>query len=215
LTLQMGSDEGYATFPDEVSHEATQRQLPGLPPRTTSSQGARRGESSHGDRDRVIYKEGGSLRSSLGPEDLPGLRAWVMTGMNGTSPNDWFVDLAQYRSSSPPSSDLEGLRASRSEQRRVVSPLFAALLERVDSLLTGAIDVDDEEDFADKWRAVYAQAVSANASRPAAGEISVCGNCYAICAKLKSLVDVDFYASGKRVAHVSDDEEVFAFTRID
>lgn len=208
LHLQTGSNEDYKNSPDAVSHEASLHQLPGLPPRTTSSQGGRRGDSSHGDREKLIYREGGTLRSSLGPEDLPGLRAWVMTGMNGTSPTDWFVDLQQYRSSSTPSSDLQGLRMSRSEQRRVVSPLFAALLERIDSMLTGAIDVDDEEDFMDKWRAVYAQAVAANSSRPSAGEISVCGNCYAICAKLKSLVDVDFYASGKKVSHLSDEEEV-------
>ena len=210
VDLQLGNEtinDDEANPPDEISREASQCALPGLPPRTTSSQGGRSG-SDHA-LDKVIFKEGGALFCSLGPEDLPGLRAWVMTGMDGTTSKDWCVDLQQYRGSNTPSPDLEGLRRSRSAQRRTVSPLFATLLERVDGLLSGSIDVEDEEDFMDRWNVMYTQAVAANASRHAPAEVTVCGNCYAISAKLKSLVDVGFRARGnKPVTVVSDEDEV-------
>lgn len=215
LGLEVGPgpiEDEYINSPDEVSHEASQRSLPGLPPRTTSSQ-RRRGDSAGGERrDRIIFKEGGTIQSTLGPEDLPGLKAWIMTGMDGTTSDDWYVDLRQYRSNAAPSSELTDLRQSRAQQRRVISPLFASLLERVDGIISGAISVDDEEDFMDKWRALYAQAVASNAVRHSVGgDISACGNCFAICAKLKSLIQVDFCATGAKVHSASDDEEVSAW----
>jgi hypothetical protein len=153
----------------------------------------------------LLRREGGVFLSSFGPEDLPGLRAWVLTTLSDNpAREDWTIDLEMYRDITGPSKSLQGVRQSRSQLRRSVPALLVSLVDSSDALLVGTATVTDEEDFRQRWKQAYRESLASEASRRAPiGDVSVCGNCHAICAKIQSLISVEFRSVSPKVSFIT------------
>ena len=122
--------------------------------------------------DALLQLEGAVYRCSAAADELPGLRAWVMTS-TGVQPNKgeqsvWSIDLNHYHNfpssssssvaisgtiSSPASSHVkQELKHKRSLERQVVSSDLVDLLTQAESLLRGQLPITNEEDFQQAWR---------------------------------------------------------------
>ena len=131
----------------------------------------------------------------LGPDDLPGLRAWALVSM-GSGNLQWSIDLQEYTSGVlSPNPTVEAVRAQRSQQRHREKGLPLLVLRLGEKLLLGNDEdnaVNSAESFQMAWQAVHLQA-----QRSLQGfddvEATVCGNTHAVCRKLESLCKIDFH----------------------
>lgn len=191
---------------------ASSELLPELPPRTTSSQG----RVKHPDHavalspgGRLLRREGGVYKCTMGPDDLPGLRAWILTGINEGSgeENTWAIDLQEYAGRVGANKDLDALRESRSSLRRTTASVMVSFVDKAERLLTAEERVENEEDLKMKWKNAYQDALVSDSFKVGSGELKICGNCEAIVAKLQSLISADFKASVHVSSSVGDHPE--------
>lgn len=160
--------------------------LPELPPSSRRSQSR---ESRPSSSDSIFYRSNNIYRCQLGPDDLPGLRAWVLDSINSRSGNNWTINLQDYTTPQKPSRDLEQLRHERGQQKKTISAAMLAFLLQSEPLLLGHIPVNTVSEFKHRWRTYYHEAThTASLSQ----EVYVCGNCHAIAAKLQSLAKNNF-----------------------
>ena len=174
----------------------TSELLPDLPPRTTSSQGRVKNPDIVLSPGKLLRKEGGVYKCSLGPDDLPGLRVWVLTGINSGSSeeNKWAIDLNEYTKRSGINKDFESLRDNRATLRRSTSSLMVSFVVKAEALITGEEPLANEDDLKKKWKTAYEDALVSDSFKLSSGDVKICGNCEAIVAKLQSLISVDFKA---------------------
>ena len=192
----------------------TSELLPDLPPRTTSSQGRIKNPDVILSPGKLLRKEGGVYKCTLGPDDLPGLRAWVLTGINQGSgeENMWAIDLNEYSKRSPIDKELDSVRESRASMRRSASSLMVSFVVKAESLIIGEEPIVNESDLRKKWKTMYEDALVSDSFKLTSGDVKICGNCEAIIAKLQSLISVDFKAGPlpvqKSVHDAQDDREM-------
>lgn len=158
-----------------------------------------RRKSLRGDDESLISKEGTVYRCSLGPDDLPGLRAWSLSALPGRTGEDlrWSVDLEEYRA--PPGSPnpaVEAVRLQRASTRHKAPYSIVALAQAAQKILMGKADIQSEEEFEQAWQKMHRGVLlSAEASKRGASEVVVCGNMNALCKKLESLSKFSFRSS--------------------
>ena len=124
--------------------------------------------------DSLLHLGGAVYRCSAAADELPGLRAWVMTSTgvqtNKGEKSVWSIDLNHYHNypssssssssvvaqgglSSPASSHMkQELKHKRSLERQVVSSDLVDLLTQAESLLRGQLPITNEGDFQQAWR---------------------------------------------------------------
>jgi len=141
----------------------------------------------------------------MGPDDLPGLRAWSLVSFGGDN-LQWSVDMDEYNLDAvkSPNPTVEAVRRQRSEQRHKEPALTLMVLRLGNGILLGNDStLVDESAFKRAWQNVHEMAQKAVAA--AAGgdsstlhafgpgsEVAVCGNTHAICRKLDSLCKINF-----------------------
>jgi hypothetical protein len=148
-------------------------------------------------------------RCKVGPEGLPGLRAWVLTSLakqQTPSHNDWRIDFHEI-SSSPSSSSTNEIYQNRSKITRPISSKMILLIEHFQPLLCGSTEEtlllsNPPEAFTGQWKLFYHefQKKVKEKKLKTTGEVTVDGNVHAICQKLQSLIEINFeakIASGK------------------
>lgn len=148
----------------------------------------------------LIVREGRTILCTLGPDDLPGLRAWSVASVTASGDCVWAVDLAAYsQGMSDPGTAV--LRADRAKTRFSVPQtapfLRLLLLKGTEELLFGRVPVDGPADFAQRWRQLLQTALDAPLSARQSTDATVCGNCYAVLRKLESLIAVSFDVRGR------------------
>ena len=157
-------------------------------PRQPSSRAHSREAHTPRDQEKLVFKEGNIYKCILGPEDLPGLKAWTLQSIKDRS--KWSINMNEYT----PASNFQvisSLAKERLGMKRTVPYLYLHLVSLSDTLLKGMDRVINAEDFRSKWKRNYEFALSSDLSKYPQ-EVTVCGNCDAIIAKLKQLVQVDF-----------------------
>ena len=75
--------------------------------------------------------------SSLGPDELPGLRAWTLATLSENDQMGWAIDLNEYSSLPSPNSSLIDLRKRRAETRMVIPYRYVAFTRFSEELLLG------------------------------------------------------------------------------
>jgi hypothetical protein len=189
------NDSDDNSLSNKIDDNEDNNALPDIPPRTTSSQARKSNTAAN----KVIYKEGNVLKCDVGPEDLPGLKAWVLQrvetsskfGIGEIDQNKWSVDLTMYNNRiSNVSNDT--VRRHRASMVCNVSGDIAAILLNCQDLLCGNIPIDNAEDFQKKWREIYRRALNSDTNRRSSNMVQVCGNCDAICAKILNLISTNF-----------------------
>ena len=144
----------------------------------------------------LISKEGGVYRASLGPDELPGLRAWSLASLSDNDRMGWAVDLEEYSSLPSPTANLGELRKRRATTRMVATYRFVAFSRHAEKLLLGQEVVDSDADFVALWKQAL---LKTSASDPAGGrlqsEVTVDGNLFGICRKLEALTESNFKAT--------------------
>jgi hypothetical protein len=151
----------------------------------------------------ILIREGNNYRSVKAPEELPGLRAWVLASVVGDHEQDmkWTIDLTEYdvpsRDRMSPNAVTEDTRRLRAQSRHTTSWLLVNMIKIAERLLLGQINVGNKpDDFVASWLQVYQQAQQAASESTRQGvEVNVCGNTFAICRKLQSLIAIGFKAS--------------------
>lgn len=155
--------------------------------------------------ERLLWREGGIYRCKVGPEGLPGLRAWVLTSLakqQTPSHNDWRIDFNEIAN---PSSTIatNDVYENRSKITRPISSKMILLIEHFQPLLCGSTEETRlPSEFTGQWKLFYNtfQKKLREKKLKTAGEVTVDGNVHAICQKLQSLIDINFeakVASGK------------------
>lgn len=199
-------------------------------PRAQSTEGSRGGQrtlsaaNSSSSLSKLLSRiEGGAVHScAKGPEDLPGLRSWIVDSMDqdgnvsGGKPKlKWFVDLSLYNGSGSPNPNSATIYDQRASVRKSVPHSLLSLLRLSEPLLLGAEHIDSAADFVGRWKHVFeawlaSQNVVNKITRTESGticalndeqmdailkqanEVTVDGNCHAVCQKLESLVESGF-----------------------
>lgn len=148
----------------------------------------------------LITMVDGVYHSSLGPDELPGLRAWALaTVQNGEdSSTSWSLDLNSYFEPIVNDSGILRLRQQRASSRRPILFGLVRLAMDCETLLLGGVYIKDEEHFSQLWRDALqyfdAQVASLGdeESQKFFEQVTVCGNCYAVCRKLENLLKTNF-----------------------
>lgn len=145
----------------------------------------------------LISREGNTYHCSLGPDDLPGLRAWCMASLTLGSNDEvtWSIDLSTYTQElrSPNNPIIEDLRKQRSKERHTVSRHVLHTVRTAEALLLGQVNIANEYQFQMLWKEAYQQqSQDSNLSNSSEASASVCGNLHAICRKIESLIDSSF-----------------------
>jgi hypothetical protein len=194
-------------------------------PRADSAEGGRGGVPKGGEQSKLLGRiEGGAAHScARGPEDLPGLRAWILDSMyqdkakpgsaggKTTTTLKWFVDVSAYNGSPSPNPNSAAIYEQRSAMRKTVPQALLSLLRLAEPMLLGAEHIETDSAFVQKWTSIFHAWVSSqNAVNKAAGgdsggleeqlggilrqasQVTVDGNCHAVCQKLESLVESRF-----------------------
>ena len=180
--------------------------------------------------------EGGAVHScAKGPEDLPGLRAWIVDSMDqdsnggsGKTKLKWFVDLSLYNGSGSPNPNSAAIYEQRASIRKSVPHSLLSLLRLSEPLLLGAEHIDTSVAFVGRWKHVFeawlaSQNVVNRITRTESGticalneeqmdailkqanEVTVDGNCHAVCQKLESLVESGFNDSPQSLLNITTD----------
>lgn len=166
--------------------------------------------------------EGGAVHCcARGPEDLPGLRAWIAVAMHqdqGRSGDKtklrWFVDVTAYNGGTSPNPHKVSIFEQRAVMRKSVPHSMLSLLKLAEPILLGSEHIDTEIDFISRWKFIFgAWVASQRVVSQVSGEtdalsegdierilqhsnhVTVDGNCHAICQKLESLVEAEFSVS--------------------
>ncbi len=143
----------------------------------------------------LLYKvDDGAYCCALGPDDLPGLRAWALVSLSDGDNLQWSIDMKEcdQTNSSDVNPAMESVKKQRTEQRHRISATLVALMSGSEELLLGfhnSVNNKNETDFKAAW-----QSALAGAKRKAdlSEEVVVCGNTHAVCRKLESLCNIDF-----------------------
>lgn len=194
---------------------------PTISPRVSSSEGrAASGAVTVGPSKLLGKLEGGAVHScSLAPEDLPGLRAWIVDSMHGDPNQDaagttlkWLVDLSAYNSPPSPNPNSAAIYEQRAVVRKSVSHSLLSLVKLAEPILLGDEPIETESDFIARWKFIFrAWVASQNIITQASGgvdpfpsaedviqmlrqssQVTGDGNCHAVCQKLESLVGAGF-----------------------
>ena len=143
----------------------------------------------------MLYKvDDGAYCCALGPDDLPGLRAWALVSLSDGDNLQWSIDMKECDqvNSSDANPAMESVKKQRTEQRHRVSASLVALMSGSEELLLGfhnSVNNHNESAFKEAWQNTLA---SVKQRIDASEEVVVCGNTHAICRKLESLRDIDF-----------------------
>jgi len=141
----------------------------------------------------ILSKEGNVYVSVLGPDELPGLNAWLLQSMSAGEELNWTVDLREYNvRTKSPNPAMEQVRKKRGASRHNVSYSLVALIRHADKLLLGGAKVESKENFELMWQNTYDQVIKSADAMKLSHEVVVCGNTNAICRKLDSLVKIGF-----------------------
>eukprot|EP01041_Mallomonas_annulata_P003274 gene3274-6482_t len=160
--------------------------------------GSREASESIG-RGELIFREGKTILSALGPEELPGLRAWTPVSFTPGGKCVWGVDMDEYALHPQPDEDAAGLRRERAETRHLIPQaslsLRLLLLRGTEELLLGRVSFPDEGAFTERWRQLHTTVLNTplDAARSSA-DVAVCGNCLAVVWKLDNLAAAGFRA---------------------
>ena len=154
----------------------------------------------------------GAYCCAVGPDDLPGLRAWSLVslasdGGGGQGGLSWAVEMDEYKPGNflSPNPAVEAMRRQRAEARFKVPLLQVMVLRLADRILLGKETLPSEEAFEAAWRAVHERALSA--AQGGDVETIVCGNTHAICRKLELLCQIGFVGSERPVELAGADED--------
>lgn len=142
----------------------------------------------------LVRKEGDVYSCAMGPDDLPGLRAWTLVSLSDGDNLQWSIDMTECDAAANQQANpaMEPVKRQRAEQRHKTSPFLVALMAIGEELLLGfhnSVNNKEESAFKSAWKHVYKQAVEQCAGLD---EVMVCGNTHAVCRKLESLCNIDF-----------------------
>jgi hypothetical protein len=162
----------------------------------------------------LLWREGGVYHCQVGPEGLPGLRAWVLTSLSKQqtpSHNNWMIDLNELllpSSSSTSSSSLEIYHNRAKITRTLSNNRMLLLIEHFQPLLYGQFNpplhqIDNSSNlmnFIQQWK-LFLNEFQKKIKKEkkfhiTTSEVTVDGNVHAICQKLQSLLDINFEAKG-------------------
>lgn len=144
----------------------------------------------------LLTKEGAVFKCSRGPDDLPGLRAWILSALSPGGSSSWSVGMQEYIAPpASPNAAVEQIRTSRAGSRQVTKHHLVNLMSKASALLLGETPCITADDFESAWQSV-ASTISVPSSDSEDAEVIVCGNTFAICRKLESLLESGFRKSG-------------------
>ena len=168
--------------------------------------------------------EGGAVNICLKePEELPGLRAWILDAVPsgfGSTNLDWHIDLDAYNQLPSPNPNIESVRKQRSSMRKNASSWLLALIRLSEPILLGQDVIETEKEFIDKWKSIFDSWIASlvitdsslneksvepysqnqiNNLLKNGNQVTVDGNCHAVCQKLNSLVEAEFKAHTKQL----------------
>jgi len=143
---------------------------------------------------KILSKEGNVYISAFGPDELPGLNAWMLQSMSQGDELNWTVDLREYNNNNPksPNSTIDQVRQKRGLSRHTIPYSLIALIHHADRLLLGDANVESKEQYEVMWQQTYDQVNKSVDAMKLLHEVTVCGNTNAICRKLDSLVKIGF-----------------------
>jgi hypothetical protein len=158
----------------------------------------------------LLWREGGVYHCQVGPEGLPGLRAWVLTSLSKQqtpSQNNWMIDLNELLL--PSSSSSSEIYHNRAKITRTLSNnRMLLLIEHFQPLLYGQFNpplhqIDNSSNlmnFIQQWK-LFLNEFQKKIKKEkkfhiTTSEVTVDGNVHAICQKLQSLLDINFEAKG-------------------
>ena len=126
--------------------------------RPSSNQNISRASSANiGD---ILSKEGNVYVSVLGPDELPGLNAWLLQSMSAGEELNWTVDLKEYNvRTKSPNPAMDQVRKKRGASRHNVPYSLVALIRHADKLLLGRAKVESKENFESMWQNIYDQVI--------------------------------------------------------
>jgi hypothetical protein len=190
------SPDPSSSLPDLPNSSQSNRKSQPTSPHLPSSQPTLTSE-------RLLWREAGIYRCKVGPEGLPGLRAWVLNSLSKQqtpSHNDWIIDLNEISLPSF-SSNITEIYQNRASTTRAISSKMILLIEHFQPLLRGEINhlhVTTVTDFTGQWKLFFNefQKKLKEKKLKTTGEVTVDGNVHAICQKLQSLLDINFEAKG-------------------
>lgn len=176
-------------LPSISNNESISNNIDNIQNRPMSSQ-SRASSANMGD---ILSKEGNVYVSALGPDELPGLNAWLLQSMSAGEELNWSVDLREYKvRTRSPNPTLDQVRKKRGASRHNIAYNLVALIRHADKLLLGEVTVEKAEDFESIWQSLYDQVVKSVDAMKLSHEVLVCGNTNAIARKLDSLVQIGF-----------------------
>ena len=143
----------------------------------------------------LLYKvDDGAYCCALGPDDLPGLRAWALVSLSDGDNLQWSIDMKECDQANPNDANpaMESVKKQRTEQRHRISATLVALMSGSEELLLGfhnSVNNKDETNFKAAWQNAL---VGARMKADSSEEVVVCGNTHAVCRKLESLCNINF-----------------------
>lgn len=164
----------------------------------------------------LLWREGGIYHCKVGPEGLPGLRAWILTSLSKQqtpSHNDWRIDFDEM---SQPPSVSEDVFQNRQNITRTLPTKMVMLIEHFQELLCSSNPQSSNVlEFTAQWKSHYNQFLKKIKEKKSklSGEVTVDGNVQAISHKLQSLIDINFEAKPLPIK-VTQATSKFSYSRL-
>lgn len=119
--------------------------------------------------------------------------------------------MREYFEPSPSDSLLEKLRLQRVSARRTVSLGLVMLAGDCESLLRGTVCAQNEQQFIAAWEGAMRRfdlraEMEGDAANALFEQVSVCGNCHAVCRKLENLIKTYFVQHSGRTEQMTADK---------
>ena len=102
----------------------------------------------------LVRKDGGVYSCAMGPDDLPGLRAWTLVSVSDGDNLQWSIDMNECDAAANQQANpaMEPVKRQRAEQRHKTSPILVALMAIGEELLLGFHNsVNNKDEVAFKW----------------------------------------------------------------